>query len=453
MYYYLSVLWPIAFYMVFFVLFFSTTNPDLLVSQFDHALFYSKFLWFTGAIVALTNLIGLLMFGSPRRKDISAQSRLASVGGWSPAKRLIVTYVSRGDNFKALDRSIKESGKVLAAHDVDYRIDVITDMPVEGKIVAQFNTHFHVTPSDYVTTQETKYKARALHYMVEQRQSASHHSQEHQDVWVLHLDEESVVTPSLITGIHEFITNPANQRVIGQGEIQYNAYKYGSNWFTVAADAIRTGDDLGRFRFQYKLFKKPVFGMHGSFVLVSQAIEREIGFDLLPKQSITEDAYFAFKAADRGIAFNWVEGAVREQSPFSVKEIILQRRRWFCGLWYLAFDTEISLKTRGMLMLNMLLWLFAWAGPIVAVVNLLAGPSYFPFWATVAAAVLQGAYVGIYMVGAYRNLIGAHVSWYKKLWLYMLTFILVPIVNLIEGVAVLYAIVKPVSGFHVVKKN
>lgn len=450
--FYVSILAPIIGYMLLFGLYFANNDAGSLVTSLDKALFYSKFFWFTGFLVVVANVFGLLTYGSPRRKEFD-DADTYKLGGWNPQKRLIVTYVSRGDNFQALERSIAESAAVLERLKVDYQIDVVTDIAVAHKVESRLNTHFHVVPSDFTTGSNTKYKARALHYMVEARKHPDHHSANHPDVWILHLDEESTVSESAIYGILEFINNPANANKIGQGEIKYNAHKYASDLLISATDSIRTGDDLGRFRFQYKLTKRPVFGMHGSFVLVPQAIERQIGFDLSPKQSITEDAYFAFKAADRGVRFGWVNGYIREQSPFTVGDIMKQRRRWFNGLMFLAFDTEISLQTRFFLMLNMFLWTVAWLGPIVTVINLIAGGGYFPTELALAAAFLQGGYAAIYQVGVYRNMQDTNFSFTKKLGIYLATFILTPFANLIEGLSVLYAIAIPVKGFHVVQKN
>ena len=450
--YYVSILAPIIGYMLLFGLFFANNDAGALTTSLDKALFYSKFFWFTGFLVVLANVFGLLIYGSPLRKEL-ADSEAYKATGWNKQKRLIVTYVSRGDNFQALERSIAESAAVLDRLAVDYQIDVVTDIAVAHKVENRLNTHFHVVPGEFTTNKSTKYKARALHYMVEVRKQPDHHSANHPDVWILHLDEESTVTESAVYGILEFISNPANTNKIGQGEIKYNAHKYASDLLIAATDSIRTGDDLGRFRFQYKLTKRPVFGMHGSYVLVPQSIERQIGFDLSPKQSITDDAYFAFKAADRGIRFGWVNGYIREQSPFTVGDIMKQRRRWFNGLMFLAFDNEITLKTRFFLMVNMFLWTVAWLGPIVTVINLIAGGGYFPTELALAAAFLQGGYAAIYQIGVYRNMQDTDFSFLKKLSIYLATFILTPFANLIEGLSVLYAITIPVKGFHVVQKN
>ena len=451
--YYGSILAPIIGYVALFGYLFTNNDASSLSSSLDYILYFSKFLWFTGFLVVIANIIGLLIYGSPRNKELTNREQFLEQGGWNPRKRLVVTYVSRGDNVKALERSITASSTVLNNLGIEHMIDVVTDVNVADQVKNTLNTHFHVVPEDYTTSSNTKYKARALHYLVEARKKPQHHSAAHPDTWILHLDEESVVTESAIVGIHNFINAPVNRKRIGQGEIKYNAHQYNQNLLITATDSIRTGDDLGRFRFQYKLTERPLFGMHGSFVLVPAAIEHAIGFDLSPEQSITEDAYFAFKAADRGIKFGWVDGYIQEQSPFTVMEILKQRRRWFNGLMFLAFDQGIKLQTRALLMVNMLLWTIAWLGPIVTIVNLIAGGGYFPTALALTAALLQGGYAAIYLVGAYRNLQNTNFSFMKKLGIYLATFILTPIANVVEGLSVLYALISPVRGFHVVRKN
>jgi len=266
------------------------------------------------------------------------------------------------------------------------------------------------------------------------------------------LDEESILTRECVAGISKFINNPKKCNSIGQGEIKYNAHNYGKNMLITAIDSLRTGDDLGRFRFQFSLFNKPLFGMHGSFMLVPASIEKYIGFDLGGKGSITEDAYFALLAGEKGIKFDWVEGYIREQSPFCIKDLIKQRRRWICGLLILAFDKKIKFKSRFFLMINLFLWRISWVAVFVTMANITIGGTYFPLELTIVSAILTGGYFAAYAVGVYRNLIDMEFSVTKKMRIYFMTLALVPISAVIEGVAVIYSIVRPVSVFDVVKK-
>ena len=50
--------------------------------------------------------------------------------------------------------------------------------------------------------------------------------------------------------------------------------------------------------------------------------EKTVSFDNGLNGSIAEDAYFAIKAMDMGFTFNFIEGEMREKSPFSFSDFI-----------------------------------------------------------------------------------------------------------------------------------
>lgn len=448
--YYSLILFSVGFTLLIFYFIYQRYGTDYSQTFAGEILFWSKLFWFTGGLVAVTNIVGLLRFGPPDQRNMS-DIELLKKDGWNQNKKLIIVYVSRGDNFRALERAIVSAGNMLSKHNINHRIDVVTDLPVQDKHSHSHPVIYHVVPGDYTTATGSKYKARALHYVVDEHGKEGLHESD-TDNWLLHLDEESIIDISAVAGIHVFINNPANAGCVGQGEIKYNAHNYGSHTLITVMDAMRTGDDLGRFRFQYGLFDKPLFGMHGSFILIPSDIEQSYGFDLGGKGSITEDAYFALICGSDGVPFRWVNGYIREQSPFSVSAILKQRRRWYCGLMYLAFDKDVKLKTRFLMIVNMLLWTVAWIGPIVTVINLIYG-GYFPVVLFAIAALLQGFYFSIYTIGLWRNLQDVNFGFLKQVKLYLATFLLMPVANALEGVAVLYGIFKPVKHFDVVNKN
>lgn len=403
----------------------------------DQALTVGKVFWFTSFLFVVTNAIGLL-YGNPWHRERQMEK---DWNGWHPDKKLVISYVSRGDNAVALARAIATSKIILEDMGVNYWIEAVTDMPVD--VGADQN---YLVPADYQTPNGAKYKARALHYASQMREADS-------NTFVIHMDEESVLTPEVIRGLNEFVLSNISLLRIGQGEIKYNAHEYGKNLLITAVDAIRTGDDLGRFRTQYKLFGKPLFGMHGSFFVVPALLERKVGFDLGGKGSITEDAYFALVCSSKGVKFEWVEGFIREQSPFTLMALLKQRRRWITGLRLLMWDKTISKRQRLMLAVNMTLWRAAWVGPAVTIWNIIAGGSELPVWAVVLSAFLSGMVGVVYMVGAYRNVIGIKMHPIKQLWIWIMSGLLMPIACIIEGIAVLYSIVAPVKVFEVVDKN
>jgi hypothetical protein len=100
----------------------------------------------------------------------------------------------------------------------------------------------------------------------------------------------------------------------------------------------------------------------------------------------------------------------------------------------------------------MILWSVAWIGPIVTIVNLILG-GYFPVSLILLAAILQGCYASVYMIGLWHNLQDVNINKIKALALYISTFVLLPVVNLIEGLSVIYGITRPVKSFEIVNKN
>jgi hypothetical protein len=432
--------------------------------------FWLKFSSFILLFWALLNFLGLIGGHPP---DIKSTPDT----GWSWDKQvlLIVSYVSKGVNQNALKRSLSATKKELDSMNVWYEIEIVTDIevPEENRIPATNGSiHYLEVPKDYKENTELKYKARALQYRLEQRTDRLNRDKidwQNSGVWVLHLDEESVITSQAIIGIKDFIRNyiKESKRAIGQGEILYNSYNYGNNILITAMDSLRTGDDLGRFRFQYKFWHKPVAGMHGSYVLMPAVIENEIGWDWGSKSILAEDTYFAFKAMEKNIEFDWVDGFIKEQSPFSIGDIIRQRMRWYTGLSLIATDRSLKLRTTIILIIFIISWTVAWISSVVFITNLivtlLTNKGFFPFWAVMITSCITGAIGSIYMIGVLRNLthldLDPPLSRWRKLYIALATYVLLvfQISPLVEAVAVIYsiyrAIFRPLKEFPIVAKD
>lgn len=409
-------------------------------SRVDGTLSFGKLFWFTGSLFVIANAMGYL-YGSPWHKE---QINRELWRGWKnrTRKKLIISYVSRGDNNVALKRAIEKSRKVLDDNNIPYIIEAVTDIPVNSGADVEM-----VVPEAYKTKNNAKYKARALHYASQIRKCSRH-------AWVVHMDEESMLSDEVVHGLANFLAEAKNSRMIGQGEIKYNAHGYGDNILITAIDSVRTGDDIGRFRVQYKLVNKPVFGMHGSFFVVNSFLEKKMGFDLGGRGSITEDAYFAFICSAEGIKFKWIDGFIREQSPFTIMAILKRRRRWITGLRLLMWDKTIPLYQRIILITNMTLWRIAWIGPVVTAWNFGIGGSLINPNAAFAAALVSAMVTSVYMMGAYRNVSGLDMSLIKKFRIWILSGLLAPLSCIIEGCAVMYSIIQPnKESFDVVAKN
>ena len=214
-------------------------------------------------------------------------------------------------------------------------------------------------PRDYQTSSGALNKARALQYCWEDFVNLIHDSE-----WIVHLDEETLLTEESVKGILNFITD--GRRPIGQGMITYahDPPNFKSPWNTfqnricTVADSFRVTEDLGKIRGQFLLLHKAIFGMKGSYVVTQAKVEKHISFDNGLAGSIAEDAYFAIKAIDLGYTFGFIEGEMREKSPFSFSDFIKQRRRWMQGIYLVATDgARLTFKSRFWIGVSVWAWI------------------------------------------------------------------------------------------------
>lgn len=78
--------------------------------------------------------------------------------------------------------------------------------------------------------------------------------------YIVHLDEETLLSENSVRGVLNFAMKGKHE--FGQGLI---TYANGSivNWFTTLADSIRVAEDMGKLRFQFYMFHRPLFSWKG----------------------------------------------------------------------------------------------------------------------------------------------------------------------------------------------
>jgi len=301
-------------------------------------------------------------------------------------------------------------------------------------------------PDDYKTPNGSKFKARALEYALGQSDLPG-------NAWLMHLDEESHTTASLVRGIAVAVREEeeSGQLRIGQGAILYHR-DLGSETFLTLADAVRTGDDLGRFHFQHRV-GETIFGLHGSFILVRNDVEKEVGFDFGPKGSITEDAFWAVVQMQNGRRCRWVDGFIIEQATRSLEDFIRQRGRWFIGLVLVALYAPARLRYRAAIGVSTLMWSVSWVGVLATYANLVVGIAL-PLPIRLAGNAALAFYVMLYFIGIHTQLqYGHRLPRLHRLGYYTVAVVLIPVFSIIESLGVIYGLLRPnVGGFHVVKK-
>ena len=167
--------------------------------------------------------------------------------------------VTRGDYPNLVNENVVKNLKMC--HDVGlehFIIEVVTDKLIN--IPKSSRTREIIVPDDYETNTHARFKARALQYCLEDEVNVlSPYS------WIVHLDEETLLSDNSIRGIVNFVLE--GRHTFGQGLITY-ANENVVNWLTTLIDSTRVADDMGKVQFQFRAFNRPVFGLKGSFVVV-----------------------------------------------------------------------------------------------------------------------------------------------------------------------------------------
>ncbi len=422
-----SLLWP---------------NPNPPTTLVEHLWTWMDLLWVTAVIPGTLGLLGELNFKHPT--DLDQVQPIGKLVSWR--------IVSRGDNVEVLLSTVRRiQTEMKRAPLFPYVIEVVTD--TISPVIPWPNEDVRLipVPLDYQTPNNSRFKARGLHY-------AMLHSPISDDAWIVHLDEETQPTLSGIKGIAKMIREEEQSKRyrIGQGAILYHrAWK--KYPILTLADNVRTGDDFARFHFQHKL-GVTVFGLHGSYIVVRNSVEKATGgFDFGPKGDITEDAFWAMQCMEQGYRARWVEGYLEEQSCMSAMDFLKQRRRWWQGLALVALFAPVKLRWRICLGINTALWALAPFSMMYTIAHYFWGFAVDP-WVQFFANYSYGTFVVLYFMGLKANLDeGIDDPKLKRVvrpaayaLQALLTFF--PFFAFMESAGVLWAILKPANGFHVVKK-
>lgn len=392
-----------------------------------------SYIWLILAIPVLLNVLGAVAFRNARTTRAFRPSRGAEV---------CFRIVTRGTNVSAVLKTVQAVQTEMERTPLfRHSIEIVTDNPLPECHLARII----LVPKDYQTETGAKYKARALHYALEASPVSD-------TTWLFHLDEETHLTPSVVWGIHEAILEEeaSGQLRIGQGIVLYHR-DLPDHPFLTLADSVRTGDDLGRFRFQH-FFGQTAFGMHGSFILVRNDVEKDVGFDLGPAGSVTEDAWWSLVEMARGHRSRWVDGYCLEQSTQSAMDFLKQRRRWFVGLCLVCRRAPAILWHRIALVTSVILWGVGWLGWWSVSIAAVAVNARISLPVLVVGTSSLAAYSALYLLGLELNLDQRGVPWPRRIPWHLMQILLLPAYSLLESAAVIYGVIRPEFDFHIVKK-
>ncbi|ACS33091.1 glycosyltransferase family 2 protein [Thermococcus gammatolerans] len=424
----------------------SGNHTDSL-STLDKILVNAKYIWLAYSPIAALSSYGLLRYNA--KDDFQLERKVQSED-----YKVTFQITTRGFNKDAVRRGVKSVAYWAPKYLRDYEIWVVTEDDVDKSFFDKLkeiddNVRIIYVPRDYKTKNNTKYKARALNYALDVRREEGYISDK---TWIYLMDEESIVGEDTILGIIDFIENEAKKgKLIGQGLIVYSNF-WGKNLLTSLEDSLRAGDDITRYKIQAR-YGKVIVGIHGSHLLYRSDLEDIIGWDFGEVRA--EDAYFGLlinKYFNK--AWGWLKGKLYEQSPYSIKDFLKQRRRWLWGkLDILLKNKTVGVKYKLIQAIHLISWLSSLPSIIITYINIAYPTPVHHKITSVAFGYSIATLSYLYWEGSKLNLEPSNASSRLKR---VLNILAIPIIAPLEGLSAWYGLLtyreSKKKGFEVIRK-
>jgi beta-1,4-mannosyltransferase len=366
---------------------------------------------------------------------------------------VVIPTIGRLDVLPALRRSVFSCLNELEPCFPRLRMDILIEEGCAGEREIRAIAAWHpdlvrivVVPACYRTVRRSRFKARANQYSAD---LLTHEGMARDDVWVLHMDDDTGLGPGAASEIARFINNQPTAgdpraKHLAQGILAYPRESAQNKLFWLA-DAVRPADDISRFC-AWTGGGTPRAGLHGEFLLIRASFEVQIGWDFGP-DVLVEDAYFAtvFSNAHPGRS-DWLAACCLGASPATFGDFIRQRERWAWGILQLAFNPSLPWRSRLYLGYSMLTWVM---GPFQNIFTVLAGEALLltsdsspSFVVVVAVWSLNLAfYVWCYWEGLRVNA-AISATRGRKWWESLAVLALMPVFSMLEGIGGLCGLYK-----------
>lgn len=389
---------------------------------------------------------------------------------------LYFRYVTRGNNPKLTIENCKRGAKVLRDSGIGedmWKVEVVTDTALYvSEEIDDPDVYEIVVPSTYNPPGGAMYKARALNYAIEKSPAKDFD-------WIIHLDEETTFDEDTVNAIVQHcgqqtyavrVEGSQNWPAVGQGLIVYGRAMLPSlrtlkgdtsrSWMSSLADSARVADDCGRFRLQYE-FGEVYLGMHGSFVVSANIVEKSVTFDHGVEGSIAEDAHFALLARSMGVRFAWIDALMFEQSPFSFRDFVRQRARWLVGGLLVVNNDTLPLSVRIVMRTLSTLWAampLTYSSVLIAIIlgslETQQGMTHSMYQILLPASLALS--VWSYLFGYCVTFYGQGMGYARFLSMLYIQMLLMPVFGVMELCGVVYALANYTTlsrVFHVVQKH
>ncbi len=380
--------------------------------------------------------------------------------------RIKVQITTKGGALPVVQRSLRMLGESCTRHPwlaSGLTAEVITEVAAEvDELAAEFGSGpLRVTPillpPDYATPRGTRLKARALHYLVEQRRREPVRRGE---VYVVHFDEETVVTDEHLLVLVDYLSrDPAP---VSQGPILYPLEWERAPWICRMLESMRP---FGCSECARVMQHPPPPHLHGSNLVVDEAVENEIGWDfgtIDGEPYVAEDLIFGLRAyavlGDTG--FGWHGATMLEQPPLSLHWAVQQRLRWVLGAMqglsalrgYAGITRWHRLRLRVAIGFRLATYSLGFPLGFAGLYFLLRPAHEHLDWSSPAGlwrSVIIAAGLGwlaSYQIGMARNLRYRQVTRRERLGHHLLMLVLTPVTGLCETAGPFLAVIRWLGG-------
>ncbi|XP_063636295.1 beta-1,4-mannosyltransferase egh [Cydia splendana] len=384
----------------------------------------------------LCNFAGLIFFNAfPGKVKLKGSPLLAPF--------ICVRVVTRGDFPKLVKTNVSRNMNTCIDVGMEnFMIEVVTDKALN--LSKHRRVREVVVPSEYQTKSGALFKSRALQYCLEDNVNILAETD-----WIVHLDEETLLTENSVRGILNFVQDGQHQ--FGQGLITY-ANEQVVNWLTTLADSFRVADDMGKLRFQFYWFHKPLFSWKGSYVVTQMGAEKRVSFDNGLDGSVAEDCYFAMKAYMEGYSFNFIEGEMWEKSPFTLWDFMQQRKRWIQGILLVVHTKQIPVLNKIFLAISCYSWVtlpLSTSNVFLAALCPIHGPQFLDLICGFIGAVN----IYMYIFGVIKSFPLNRYGPIRCIMFVVGALATIPLNIIIENIAVIWGVLGKKHKFYIVNKE
>lgn len=359
----------------------------------------------------------------------------------TPGAHLIFRITTNGKAINCVNETVRFLNNTLRSFTGNFKIEILTD---EGNWVDyEGGADMLICPDSFKC--KAKNKARTMHF------AASRMKERNSDlssIWVLHLDDESIVTEQCLGSIIHHINSGGEG--ISEGWIIYPRKFSQGSLFSSLADCIRP---VGCFECREILDRNLITHLHGSNLLIRADIESRIGWEF---DSIAEDSVFGIKAIELGYKIGWHGGVLEEQPVFSIGDLFRQRRRWFHGQLVNIATLSMPFKLRILIALELFVWWLGFPSAVLSSVILVGSifvPELMPHIPLAFRIFLiPGTWMWIlsYQIGVLFNARMLQRS--TRILLHISALGLLPVISLLEVFPVFAFSLAP-RKFHTVRKE